>query len=365
MRTLSLSFLGVLLLASPAYADISIAAVGPITGQDATTGEQMQWGAQAAVDAINATGGVLGQKLHLTIKDDACDPKQAVAIANELSGEGIFAVIGNMCSGSAIPASKVYNEENILAISPSATSPLLTDQGFDNIFRTCGRDDQQGAVVADLISKKYPGKNIAIVQDKTAYGQGLADEVKKDLHKLGIQEKLYESISRGERDYSSLISKLKENRIDVVFYGGYYTEAGLIVRQMRDQGMQTVLIGDDDLTTKDFWSITGAAGEGTLMSFNTDARTKPEAADAVKRIRASGFDPEGITLYSYAAVQAVAEAITRAGEAKAPKVIAALHQGSYPTVLGDIAFDKKGDVTKPDYIIYRWGKGVYAPLEGQ
>jgi len=365
MRILSFSFIGVLLLATPAYADINIAAVGPITGQDATTGEQMQWGAQAAVEAINAAGGVLGQKLHLTIKDDACDPKQAVAIANELSGEGIFAVIGNMCSGSAIPASKVYNEENILAISPSATSPLLTDQGFDNIFRTCGRDDQQGAVVADLISKKYPGKNIAIVQDKTAYGQGLADEVKKDLHKLGIQEKLYESISRGERDYSSLISKLKENRIDVVFYGGYYTEAGLIVRQMRDQGMQTVLIGDDDLTTKDFWSITGAAGEGTLMSFNTDARTKPEAADAVKRIRASGFDPEGITLYSYAAVQAVAEAITRAGEAKAPKVIAALHQGSYPTVLGDIAFDKKGDVTKPDYIIYRWGKGVYAPLEGQ
>ncbi len=355
-------FTACLLIASPAYADINIAAVGPITGQDAPTGEQMERGAQAAVDAINASGGVLGQKLNLIIKDDACDPKQAVAIANELGGENIFAVIGHMCSGSAIPASKIYNEEGILMISPSATSPLLTEQGYDNIFRTCGRDDQQGAVVADLISEKYRDKNIAIVQDKTAYGQGLADEVKKDLNKIGIHEKLYESVSRGERDYSSLISKLKQNNIDVLFYGGYHTEAGLIVRQMRDQGLNTVFIGDDDLTTKEFWSITGDAGEGSLISFNTDPRTKPEAADAVKRIRAAGFDPEGITLYSYAAVQVVADAITRAGAAQLPKTVAALHQGSYQTVVGDITFDAKGDVTKPDYIIYRWTRGAYIPL---
>ena len=348
-----------------AWADINIAAVGPITGQDAPTGEQMQRGAEAAVDAINAAGGVMGQKLNLIIKDDACDPKQAVAIANQLSSENVFAVIGHMCSGSAIPASKIYNEEGILMISPSATSPTLTEAGFDNVFRTCGRDDQQGAVIAELIEKSYQGKNIAIVQDKTAYGQGLADEVKKDLNERGIQEKLYESISRGERDYSSLISKLKENNIDVLFYGGYHTEAGLIVRQMRDQGLKTVFIGDDDLTTKEFWSITGAAGEGAMMSFNPDPRKKPEAADAVKHIRASGFDPEGITLYTYAAIQIITEAIKRSNAIELPKVIAALHQGSYQTVIGDITFDSKGDVTKPDYIIYRWTEGSYVPLEGQ
>lgn len=346
-----------------AYADINIAAVGPLTGQDATTGEQMQRGVEAAVEEINARGGVLGQKFRLVIKDDACDPKQAVAIANELSGENTFAVVGHMCSGSAIPASKVYNEEGILMISPSATSPLLTDQGFDNILRTCGRDDQQGGIVGQFIATHYPGKNIAIVQDKTAYGQGLADEVKKTLNNLGIQEKLYESISRGERDYSSLLSKLKENQIDVLFYGGYYTEAGLITRQMRNQGMKTVFISDDDMTTKDYWSITGDAGEGAFMSFNTDPRTKPEAADAVKRIRATGFDPEGITLYSYAAVQILAESLQRAGSTNLQKNIAALHEGSYPTVIGDISFDAKGDVTKPDYIIYRWTKGNYVPFK--
>ncbi len=353
------------LVSFSAYADINIAAVGPITGQDATTGEQMQRGAEAAVEAINDAGGVLGQKLHLTIKDDACDPKQAVAIANELSGENTLAVIGHMCSGSAIPASKVYNEEGILMISPDATSPLFTEQGFDNVFRVCGRDDQQGIVVADFINKKYKGKNVAIVHDKTAYGQGLADEVKKDLNHLGIQEKLYESISRGERDYSSLVSKLKENNIDILFFGGYHPEAGLIVRQMRGQGMKTVLIGGEGLTTTEFWSITGEAGDGTLMSFNPDPRKKPEAADAVKRLRASGFEPEGYTLYTYAAVQVMAEAVKRAGSTDLKKITAVMHQGTYSTVLGDIEFDDKGDVKKPDYIIYRWTKGTYVPLGDQ
>ncbi|HEU0118253.1 MAG TPA: branched-chain amino acid ABC transporter substrate-binding protein [Alphaproteobacteria bacterium] len=365
VKLLLSSLIALMFLAAPAYADINIAAVGPITGQDASTGEQMQRGAEAAVDVINKAGGVLGQKLVLSIKDDVCDPKQSVAIANELSGAGIFGVIGPMCSGSAIPASKIYNEEGILMITASATSTALTDQGFDNVLRTCGRDDQQGIVVADYIAKHFATKNIAIVQDKTAYGQGLAEFVRDNLGKRNIHEKLYESVSRGERDYSSLLSKLKENNIDIVFYGGYHTEAGLIVRQMRDQGMKTVFISDDDTMTKEFWSITGDAGEGALMSFNSDPRTKPEAAEAVKRIRATGFDPEGITLYSYAAVQVMAQAITRAGTTQLPKVVAALHQGSYQTVIGDISFDAKGDVTKPDYVIYRWSKGEYAPLEGQ
>ncbi|MDP9126947.1 MAG: branched-chain amino acid ABC transporter substrate-binding protein [Pseudomonadota bacterium] len=359
----SLVLIAPLLLPSAAGADINIAAVGPITGQDAITGEQMQRGAQAAVEAINAAGGVLGQKLHLIIKDDVCDPKQAVAVANELSGENIFAVIGHMCSGSAIPATKVYNEEGIVMISPSATSPLLTDQGFDNIFRTCGRDDQQGGTAAAFILKNYANKNVAIVQDKTSYGQGLADQVKASLHHLGLEVKLYESISRGEWDYSSLLSKLKENRIDVVFYGGYHTEAGLIVRQMRDQNMKTVFISDDDLATKEFWSITGDAGEGVFMSFNTDPRSKPEATEAVRRLRATGFDPEGMTLYTYAAVEVLAEGLRRAGSINYKKTVEALHEGSYRTVIGDISFDTKGDVTKPDYIIYRWTKGAYRPFE--
>ena len=358
-------FCALILITPPAHADINIAAVGPITGQDAPTGEQMQRGAEAAVNAINDAGGVLGQKFNLIIKDDACDPRQGVAVANELGGEKITAVIGNMCSGAAIPSSKVYNEEGIVMISPSATNPLLTEQGFDNIFRTCGRDDQQGDLVAEYIFKNFHGKNIAIVNDKTAYGQGLAQEVQKKLHRLGENEKLFESVSRGERDYSSLVSKLKENDIDVLFYGGYHTEAGLIVRQMRAQDLKTAFIGDDDLTTKEFWSITGDAGEGALMSFNPDPRLKSEAADAVKQIRKSGFDPEGATLYTYAAVQALADAIKRAGALDVNKIDKAMRAGPIQTVVGPIEFDSKGDVKNPDYVMFRWSKGDYVALKDQ
>ncbi|MBV8059955.1 MAG: branched-chain amino acid ABC transporter substrate-binding protein [Alphaproteobacteria bacterium] len=360
---LSLALLPALLLCQPAHADITIAAVGPLTGQDASTGEQMRYGAEAAVADINANGGVLGQKLRLIERDDVCDPKQSVAVANELSGLGVFAVVGPMCSGSAIPASRTYNEEGILMISPSATSPTLTQQGFDNVFRTCAQDEIQGKIVADFIVKKFAGKHIAVIDDKTAYGRGLADVVRTELKKQGVTIKMDDSVSRGERDYSSLVSKLKEKDIDALFYGGYHTEAGLIVRQMRDQALTTVFISDDDLTTREFWSVTGNAGEGTFMSFNADPRARPEAAEAVAKLRAKGFNPEGNTLYTYAAVQVMVEAIRRANTTQLTKVIAALREGSYPTVIGPLSFDSKGDITRLDYIIYRWSNGDYTPYE--
>lgn len=352
----------VVLFCNPAKADITIAAVGPITGQDAPTGEQMQHGAEAAVEAINNAGGVLDQQIKLIIKDDACDPKQSVAVANELASEGVLGIIGPMCSGSAIPASKIYNEENILMITPSATSPSLTDQGLKNIFRTCGRDEQQGTLVANYIVKHFSGKSVAIINDKTAYGHGLANVVYGRLQDLGVKPVLFESISRGERDYSSLVSKFKENNVDVVFFGGYHTEAGLIVRQMRDQGLTSAFFSDDDLATHEFWSITGEAGEGVYLSFNSDPRNKPEAQQAVAQMRKDGFDPEGTTLYTYAAVQILAQAINKIGNTTPKSIANSMHTNTYSTVIGDITFDEKGDVTNPDYIMYQWSKGAYNPV---
>jgi len=365
MQKILMGLLGLVLVASPASAEIVLVAQGSITGQDATSGEQLQNGAQAAVDAVNAADGVLGQKLRLIIKDDACDPKQGVAVANELGDGSVFAVIGPTCSGTAIPASKIFNEEGVLMISPSATNPQLTEQKLNTVFRTCGRDDQQGKAIADYILKNDKSAAVAIIDDKTAYGHGIAEEVKRSLNKGGVTEKMRWSVTRGERDYASLIAKLKENNVDIVFFGGYHTEAGLIVRQMRDAGLTSLFIGDDDLTTREFWSITGTAGEGAMMSFTPDPRQLPEASDAVARIRARGFEPEGLTLYSYAAVQALVEAIKRAGSVDATKTAAALHQGTYKTVVGDLAFDVKGDVTNPDYILYSWSKGDYAPAKVQ
>ena len=345
--------------AGSASADIVIATAGPMTGQYASFGAQMKAGAEQAVEDINAAGGVLGEQLKLEIGDDACDPKQAVAVANQMVNKGVVFMAGHFCSGSSIPASKVYEEEGIVMISPASTNPKLTDEGGPNVFRVCGRDDQQGKVAGEFLAKHYGDKNIAIIHDKTAYGKGLADETRKALNALGVKEKLYEAYTAGEKDYSALVSKLKENQIDALYVGGYHTEAGLIVRQMREQGMDTVLVSGDALVTDEYWSITGPAGEGTLMTFSPDPRKNPVAAPIVEKFRKKGIEPEGYVLYTYGAIQAWAQATEKAGSADPAKVIPELQKGEFETVLGKIGFDEKGDVTAPGYVFYVWKDGKY------
>ncbi len=344
---------------SASKADINIATAGPMTGQYASFGAQMKAGAEQAVADINAAGGVLGQKLSLSIGDDACDPKQAVAVANEMVGKGVVFMAGHFCSGSSIPASSVYTEEDILQISPASTNPKFTDEGGPNVFRVCGRDDQQGIVAGGFLAKQFKGKNVAVIHDKTAYGKGLADETKKAMNKAGLKEKLYEAYTAGEKDYSALVSKLKQNSIDAVYVGGYHTEAGLIVRQMRDQGMNTRLVSGDALVTDEYWSITGPAGEGTLMTFSPDPRKNPKAAPIVKKFRDKGIEPEGYVLYTYAAIQVFAQAAQEAGSTDLDKLLKVLHKSKFDTVLGDLSFDSKGDVTLPGYVFYEWKNGKY------
>ena len=351
------------LAAQAARADIEIATAGPITGQYATFGAQMKAGAEQAVADLNAAGGVLGQKLVLTVGDDACDPKQAVAVANQMVNKGVVFMAGHFCSGSSIPASKVYEEEDILQISPASTNPALTEEGGDNVFRVCGRDDQQGRVAGAFLAETFAGKNIAVVHDKTAYGKGLADETRKALNAAGMTEALYEAYTAGEKDYSALVSKLKQNDIDVLYVGGYHTEAGLMVRQMREQGMATQLVSGDALVTDEYWSITGAAGEGTLMTFSPDPRKNPAAAPVVKAFRDRGVEPEGYVLYTYGAIQAFAQAAEAAGSTDLDGLIEALRTGSFDTVLGTIGFDMTGDVTAPGYVFYEWKDGAYDYLD--
>ena len=348
-----------LAVSGPATADIVIAVAGPMTGQYASFGEQMRRGAQMAVADLNARGGVLGQKLRLEIGDDACDPKQAVAVANQLASKGVKFVAGHFCSGSSIPASDVYRDEDMLQISPASTNPRLTERGFSNVFRVCGRDDQQGLVAGNFLADRFKGKKIAVLHDKTAYGKGLADETRKTLVKRGVRPALYEAYTAGEKDYTALITKLKVNRIDVLYVGGYHTEAGLMARQMREQGMDTVLVSGDALVTDEYWSITGSAGEGTLMTFSPDPRKRPGVAALVEKFRKIGYEPEGYTLYTYGAVQAWAQAVEKAKSTDTGKLIAALRSMSFDTVLGKIGFDAKGDVSAPGYVLYEWKNGKY------
>ena len=302
-NTLSLIASIFLLGSVAAKADVIVASAGPMSGQYASFGSQLKAGAEMWVKDVNAKGGILGEKVKLIIGDDACDPKQAVAVANKFAGQGVTYVAGHFCSGSSIPASKVYTEEGIIQVSPASTNPAFTDKGGPNVFRVCGRDDQQGEVAGAFLAKEYKGKKVAIIHDKTAYGKGLADATRKNMKKGGLKEAMYEAFTAGEKDYSALVSKLKANNIDAVYLGGYHTEGGLIVRQMRDQGMSTKLISGDALVTAEYWQITGDAGEGTLMTFSPDPRNNPEAAPLVKKFKAAGIEPEGYVLYSYAALK--------------------------------------------------------------
>lgn len=347
------------LMAGTAHAQIKISLNGPLTGQLASFGEQMKRGAEMAVADLNAAGGVNGQKIQLVLGDDQCDPKQAVAVANKSVQEKVAVVIGHFCSGSSIPASDVYKEENILQISPASTNPTFTDRGYKNTFRVCGRDDQQGMVAGDYIADKFKGKKVAILHDKTAYGKGLADETKKRLNSKGVTEAMYEAISAGEKDYSALISKMKQAGIELIYLGGYHPEAGLIVRQAKEQGLTAPLMGGDALVDKQLWAISGTAGQGTLMTFDSDPRKIPENKAIIEKFKAGGYDPEGYTLYTYAAVQVWAQAATTAKSVKTADVEKAMRAGTFKTVLNDIKFDAKGDTTSPAYKVYVWKDGAY------
>jgi branched-chain amino acid transport system substrate-binding protein len=345
--------------AGTAQADIAIATAGPMTGQYAVFGEQMQRGAQQAVKDLNAAGGVLGEQLTLEVGDDACDPKQAVAVANQMVNAGVVFIAGHFCSGSSIPASQVYNEEGILQISPASTNPQFTEQGFDNVFRTCGRDDQQGIVAADYVVDNNLGTKVAIVHDKTAYGKGLADEFKKQLNSRGLEEAMYEAITAGDKDFTALITKMKNAGVDLIYLGGYHTEAGLITRQAHEQGLEATLMSGDALVTDEYWAITGDTGEGTIMTFSPDPRKNEVAAPVVAEFEAEGYDPEGYTLYTYAAIQAWAQAAEQAGTTDLDAVVEVLHSNQFDTVLGSISFDEKGDVQGSNYVVYKWEGGKY------
>jgi branched-chain amino acid transport system substrate-binding protein len=349
-----------LLSAAGALADITIGVAGPMTGQYAAFGEQLKKGAEQVVADINAAGGVNGEQLKLEIGDDACDPKQAVNVANQMVGKGIAFMAGHFCSGSSIPASQIYAEEGIVQITPASTNPAFTEAGQWNTHRVCGRDDAQGIVAGNFIAKNYAGKKVAIIDDKSAYGKGLADETRKAMNAAGMTEAMNESYTAGEKDYTALVSKMKDAGIDVVYVGGYHTEGGLILRQMREQGMNAQMVSGDAFNTEEFWTIAGPAGEGMIFTFAPEPRNFPEAKEVVEKMKAGGYDPEGYTLYAYAAIQAWAQAATATGGTDGKKIAEWLRAGNpVKTVLGEITMNEKGDIKNAKYVWYKFSNGKY------
>ena len=347
-----------LAFATAANAQLKIGVAGPITGPNASFGAQLVQGVSQAAEDFNKTGGILGQKIEVEQGDDVSDPKQGVSVANKFVGDGVKMLVGHFNSGVTIPASEVYADNGVLFITPSATNPKVTERGLWDAFRTCGRDDQQGKLWAELALTKLKDAKIAIVHDKTPYGQGLADFAKATMNAGGKKEVLYEGVNVGEKDYSAIVSKIKASGADYLMWGGLHTEGGLIVRQMRDQGLKTVMISGDGITDDEFAQIGGPGVEGTLMSFGPEPRANPAAKAVVDEFKAKGFEPQGYTLYSYAAMQILKQAAEAAKSLDPKKMAEVMHSGvAFHTVIGDIAYDKKGDRTTVDYVWYVWKKG--------
>jgi len=351
--------------ATIARAEILVATAGPMTGAIAWFGEQYQRAAALAVEDLNAKGGVLGQSVRLVVGDDFCDPDQAIAVARKLASDGVVFVAGHFCSHSSIPASKVYEEAGILQIAPGSASAKLTDEGGPNVFRVCGRDDRQGTKVANYLAEHWAGRKIAILDDGTTWGAGVANGVRRRLHEIGVPLAMDETFTPGEAEYSMLVSKMQAAGIDVFFPGGLHRETGLIFRQAHDRGYDLRLVSSSSSATGDFPMIAGPGLEGTLMAGAADMRQAPQATEVVARFRAQGYDPVGYTLYVYAAVQVWAQAVAAAGSLDLDAVILAMHSRKFDTVLGQIGFDDKGDVTGFDpWQWYVWqADGTYESME--
>ena len=274
-------------------------------------------------------------------------------------------VVGHVCSAASIAVGPIYDEADIVMISPASTNPMVTDAGHRNVFRVIGRDDQQGLTAGNFIADRYADKRIAIIHDENAYGRGLAEYTKQQLNARGVAEVLFESFAPDQSDYKALVDKLVAAEPDVLYAGGYQGDLGIIVRQAKQVLPDLQVIGGDSLTASEFRFIAGDAAEGTYLTFGADPRLRPEAASVVRTIREDyAYDPAGYTLHAYAAVQAWAQAVERANSLDRDAVSETLRTESFETVLGTIGFDEKGDVTGVStWVWYRWTGDDYVAAE--
>ncbi|AKQ60085.1 branched-chain amino acid ABC transporter substrate-binding protein [Bordetella hinzii] len=337
---------------------IKIAVVGPTTGPVTQYGDMVREGVDTAIEQINAAGGVNGKKLEAVVIDDACEPKQGPVAANRVVNQKIGFVVGHVCSGATIAATEIYNNEGVVMVTPSATSPAVTDgKNYEFIFRTIGRDDQQGPAAAKFILEKIKPANVAVLHDKQSYGQGIATAVKNDLEKGGVKVSVFEGINAGDSDYSAVITKLKSNGVDFVYYGGYHPEMGLLLRQAAEQGVKARFMGPEGVGNPDINAIAGDAAEGMLLTLPADFAQNPANAAIVKAFQDKKRNPNGaFQLTAYAATQAIADGIKGAASTDPAKVAKYLHANSFDTPIGKTAWNKQGDLTNFEFQVFTWHK---------
>jgi branched-chain amino acid transport system substrate-binding protein len=350
------------LSAETSTSKILVGIAGPLTGPYAVFGAQQKRGAERAVADINGAGGVLGKQLRIEIGNDSCEPDRAERVARNLVSDGVVFVNGHFCSQSSIPAAPIYYKAGVLQITPSSSNPALTDKsasaGRTTLFRTCNRDDRQGAFAGQWLAEHFMNKRVAVVHDGSPFGRMIAGMAKTAMNTGGLDEVVYKGVKADRKDYSDLVEMLTAEKIDAIYFGGYYKDAARIVAQMREAGLNAAMFGPDSLQSARFGELAGAASDGVMSTANPDARDFSSAKKVVESMRHSGFEPEGYTLLSYAAVQVWALAANKAGTVDAAKVAQTLRSQTWDTVIGPLSFDSKGDLVQQHFtwLVFKNGK---------
>ena len=339
---------------------IKIGVAGPMTGAQAKMGADLRNGVTVAVEEWNNRGGLLGKKIEIIIGDDQADPKQAVSTANKLINSGVSGVIGHFNSSCSIPASDVYNRAFIPMITPASTNPQLTERGYKGVFRVCGRDDQQGKIAADFTISKLKIRRVAVIHDKTTYGQGLAEEYKK--HLGGNAEVVYHGgITQGDKDFKTVLTSIKETKPELIYFGGIYPEAGLLIKQARELGLATVpfMSGDGSIDPK-FIEIAGdKAAEGTYLTFSPDPKNILTAKEFLEKYKAKFGELGPYSIYAYDSINILLNAIKEAGITDGKAIIEKIRAMEFSGALGKIKFSEKGDITQAPFVMWVTKNGKF------
>jgi branched-chain amino acid transport system substrate-binding protein len=311
---------------------------------------------ELAIDEINEKGGIKGKRLELIAIDDKADPKEAVSIAHKfITDPQLYAVVGHLNSGCSIPASRVYAQANLLMISPSSTNPKLTQQGFKNVFRTCTTDNVQGEAAAEFAFSSLKKKKAVILHDKTAYGQGLAEEFKKKFKDLGGEILAFEGITEGDKDFTAILTRVKGYNPEILYFGGMFPEGGLIVKQARELGLKATIMSGDGLYDTEFIKIAGASSaEGTIVSFLVPPIDKlPQAKEFAKKYREKFGAIGPFSPYAYDATKIIIWALENTEKLTRESLIETVRKiKDFPGTTGTISFDEKGDTLRKAIYFY-------------
>ena len=345
---------------------IKIGIAGAHSGDLASYGLPIVKAAKLVVEDVNAKGGILGKQVEVIVEDDVCKPEVATNTATKLASQGVTVVVGHVCSGATKAALDIYKDAKIVAISASATNPDLTQSGkYPNFFRTIASDDAQAKLEVDFALDTLKLKKIAVLHDKGDYGKGLAEFAKTFIEKSGKGEVvLFEGVTPGAVDYSSVVNKVKKAGAEAIIFGGYHPEASKIVSEMRKSKMKTVFISDDGVKDETFIKVAGKFAEGVYATGPRDTSTNP-MDKAVKEAykKAYGEDVGVFSINGYAATQALLNAIQKAGSTDYDAIIKALRTEYVDTPLGKIKFDERGDAIGVGFSVYQVKDGKYVELK--